>query len=163
MCALWKQSLSSLAEKHAQWKFNQVLQVLCKVLPTLLQHSSGYCNHCFAWEAHRFSGAQRVPLTSKPQLTAQHFWPKQKTLSKPQHWPGLGIPAQQPLLVTEDVSMTWGVSQHRAYGVCIFASHTYVGKREILNCPGMSSEMEKKLSLLTSPVWGLFPRVSEDK
>lgn len=72
MCALWKQSLSSLAEKHAQWKFNQVLQVLCKVLPTLLQHSSGYCNRCFAWEAHRFSGAQRVPLTSKPQLTAQH-------------------------------------------------------------------------------------------
>lgn len=53
MCAFWKQSLWAPLQRSqpAQWKFNQILQVLCKVLPSLLQDSSGYCNCYFACEA----------------------------------------------------------------------------------------------------------------
>lgn len=38
-----------------------------------------------------------------------------------------------------------------------------MGKWEILNGPGKSSEMEKKLLLLISPIWGLFPTVAGGK
>ena len=162
MCAFWKQSLWAPLQRsqHAQWKFNQILQVLCKVLPSLLQDSSAYCNCHFACEAQRSvehraaegkaqghaadSGSKILPLVSKTQLNLPNSI-DQSRKHYPNHDTGVAsmLLYSMPLYFIKDVSMKWSVLQYRAYVVCIFATHLYVRRREILNCPGKSLGMKK--------------------
>lgn len=134
VCALWKQSFSSLAEKSArtvkiQSSFTSSLQSITHIITALIW----LLQSLFCMGGTEIQWSTDSTLDSKPQLTAQHFWPKQNTLSKPQHCPGH--------------SCTAATACHRGCGHdwgCFTAQSTWSlwGKSDI-NCPGNFRNGEK--------------------